>query len=576
MGNLQPTQIANALAGVTTPGERRRLVLQLADEKGVSAQSIYSAAKRGGFISGRSKRADAGTRTIPVTDAQLAQVAKIIHASHTNKGSIPLPAHEAIRLAETQAIIPAGVVSEAYLNQWMRARNVSKRHALQTTPHSRLRSLYPNHVHMIDASQCAQWYLADSGAVKHQRLNMEVYKNKQGDPRKITRLLLVDHYSGAFFAWYVQSETAREWIEFLYFAWADKSFLANRLAPFLPKETIDNLSAWFPFRGVPAMIYADKGSPVTRDVTQNVLNSLGINFDHHLPGNPRAKGANEGMQRHWERWFESRLHLNKATSLDQLNAWAFDCCMAINSTRPHARHGMPRFRLWNRDIEYIKDVPDYDFYRSYALAEPEVREVGNDGVIQFTPPAAGMPKGQYNFYRVPDVNLWGGKVEVAYSLFEFPTVKIINRRTGEFWHAKPLIRDGAGFLTEISAVIGQEFKQPAETEVQKALKQLKAEPMPSLEQVHVSDKHQQLTPAEHQVVAFKAPEEDVVRVYEPIPARRQLLQRLNSSMSELHPAQQAILKDITAKITHQQFLEIYDQLTQFDPNHNIIQLGAQA
>lgn len=577
-------EIASQLAGAQ-PGQRRRLALQLADEKGVSAQTIYTWGKLGGFTSGRSKRVDSGTRKIEVSDEQLSKIAELIHVSHSEKGRIPMPAHKAIHLAETAGIVLPGTVSEAYLNQWMCKRKISKRHALVRTPHTRLMSKYPNHVHMADASQCAQWFLDDSGNVAHQRRGMEVYKNKDGDPRKITRLLLVDHHSGAFFPWYVQTETTKDWIEFLYLAWSDKGFLADRLKAHLPPSV--NLSQLYPFRGVPDLLYADNGSPLKSHASKSLLQSLNIEFMTHLPGNPRAKGSNEGMQRHWERWFESGLLLNKATSLDQLNAWAIDYAIRVNATMVHARHGMTRFDCWSNHIEHIKDVPDFDFYKKFALRQTHLRKVSNDGVITYKPLPGSLPKGQSYAYRVPDVNLWGGAVEVSYCLFDYPRVRIVSPITGQCWETEPLLRNSAGFFPEISATIGENFKSPKNTDIHNAFvdhgfelqggKWKPAEPI-TLEKVHLSSDHKTPDPINHNIVAFvpAAPEFETLQT--PLQCKRYCLERLNAKFDSLHPFQRQLIDNIPDKgLTRTELAALYQELVHIDPAQIIsITEGAQA
>lgn len=557
MSQLNPTNIADRLRRAETPAERSRLVRQLADEKGVSAQSIYTAAKRGGFALTRKKRADAGTRMLPVTDEQLSQIAKLIHQSHTEKGRIPLPAHEAIRLAEQHGLVTPGVVTEAYLNAWMRSRQVSKQHALRRTPHTPLMSKYPNHVHMIDASQCAQWYIGNKGEVAHQRRNMDVYSNKDGDRRKITRLMLIDHYTGAFFVWYVASETARDWIDFLYLAWSDKSFLADRLAGYI---NTDNLSALYPFSGMPEMVYADNGSPIKASITRRVLDNLGIHFDTHMPYNPRAKGANETMQRHWERWFEGRLKLQPASSIEELNAWAFDTALAINSNRLHTRHGHTRFDFWRAGMEQVRQVPDYDFYKSYATSDPDVRKVAADGTIRFKPRHGVVPFKTSGVYRVPDVNLRGGEVEVSYCLYEYPRVRIVSRRTGQMFEVEPLIRDAAGFYPEISATIGETFRAQSLTDSQRAMADINDIDLPTLDQVHTNDDvatpdDTAPTPA---IVAFVPTEPDEVTVYTRLQARKLLLERLGAQrLDDLIDHQQAILLGLPDRVTRPELDEIH-------------------
>lgn len=460
---LPAENIYHALAGAATPAQRSRLVKSLSRTHNCTTQAIYKAAQRCGFNSNRKPRADRNTRSVAVTENQLRELALLIHKSETEKGRMPLTAEEAISIYERSGKLTHDTISPAYLNAWMRRHKISKTHALARTPHTRLMSLHPNHVHMVDASRCAQWYLDNRGRVTHQRRDQDVYSNKPGNPNQITRLLLVDHYSGAFFVWYTQEEAAVDWLSFLYRAWASKNFLADSLAQHLTPDALSCLSSYFPFRGLPRILYSDNGAPLKCAATKQMLAKMGIESLQHKPYAPRAKGANETMQRHWERWFEAGLKLHAAADLDELNAWAFDRCVEINAVRKHSRHGRTRFDVWTRDVAgHIVEVPDFEFYRSHAASAPEQKKVWPDRTIRF----------KNNFYRVEDVNLIGSFVEVSHVLFQPGHIRIVSRRTGQEWIAAPLQRNTAGFFPEISATIGENFRSQPFTDAQRAIADL--------------------------------------------------------------------------------------------------------
>lgn len=532
---LPSQEIAAKLAGARTPSERAAIVSDYARLYGATPQGVRKAAKNAGFSLDRKQRADAGTRDKPLTDAQLEAVAIILHRSISEKKMINMAPAEAIGIAESLGIIPPGSVSPDYLNAWMRSRNISKADALKRAPHTPLMSLHPNHVHQADASRCAQWYLADSGAVKQQR---KPYKNKEGHPAALQRLLLVDHFTGAFFVWYFQSETALDWMEFLYLAWAPKDFLAPRLAPFIdlsadaPHPTKENaheeilniyersaetterefqsalppfplgtpcssmaldnssrdsapaiqnselrtqnfLSRVFPFQGFPRIFYTDNGSPIKASATQVMLEKLGVQALFHTPYNPRAKGAVESTHRHWERWFETKLKLHPATSIAQLNAWAFDKCVEINSARIHSRYQRTRFDLWTSlAAGHVNAVPDYEFYRTYGASAPEIRTVTAAGTISYKPSGVRRPFECSGVYLVPDTNLRGTDVEVSYLLYDYPVCKIVSRKTGQVFTVAPLAQTEAGFFPAISATIGESYRSPAHTDSQRAFTNL--------------------------------------------------------------------------------------------------------
>jgi hypothetical protein len=205
--DLETAQIARDLSLCANSRDRSRCVARYSLQFRCTPQAVYNAANRAGFSSGRPTRADRGSRRKPVSDAQLAQVAALIHSTHTEKNRIPMSAETAIFLAENNHIIPPETVTPEYLNTWMRRHAIAKSDATRPTPHSRLRSLRPNHVHVFDTSVCAQWYLDNRGGVRLQPRGTALYKNKPANDRaKVIRYLLVDHFSGALFAWYAHTE----------------------------------------------------------------------------------------------------------------------------------------------------------------------------------------------------------------------------------------------------------------------------------------------------------------------------------------------------------------------------------
>jgi hypothetical protein len=475
---LHDDDIAAAVSAAAPGPARARVVREQAALYNVSQQAIYKSLARSGIDSGRRTRADRGTRRHPVSDAVIEQIARTIHATHTEKNRTPMPAWLAIKLFEDRGILKPGELSEDYLNAELRRRSIAKADAVRRTPHAALQSLHPNHVFQVDASVCAQWYLREDNAVAHQRRDLEVYKNKPGKPRTIKRFVGVDHYTGAIFVQYYSSETARDFVEFFYQLCAPKSFTARRLA--LDTTHTDSV---FPFRGIPRILYADKGSSLDAHAARRVLDNLQVQLITHTPGNPRAKGANETMQRHWEYSFESLLKLRPATSLDELNHWALEFSAYLNSQRPHSRHGQTRLNLWHSEIgNHLLEVPEYDIYKSLAISSPKTRRVGTDGTISFTPPAnlkTLIPDASC-IYRVPDTTLWGNTVEVDYSLYDFPDIIVTSRRGGEErrFSLSPLhLNPRSGFERE-AAVIGESYRAPAYTDSQRAFAALQSSATP--------------------------------------------------------------------------------------------------
>jgi len=471
------SKLARELASVTSPAERSRIVARAALLYNCSTQAVYNAASRGGFTSGRTTRSDIGRRRKAVPDSHLAVLAGMIHNTHTEKNRIPLAADTAIFLAETQGIIPAGSVTPAYLNRWMRERAISKTDALRTAPSVNMRSLHPNHLHQFDSSVCAQWYLHSDGSLHHQRRGFEVYKNKAGSSRpKLLRHLLVDHHTGAFFLWYAHSEATPDLLNFFYLAWARKSQIADVSPGTAALLNNVDLDAQFPFRGVPQILLTDKGSSLESDLTGRMLDSLGVRHITHVPGNPRAKGSVEGMMYKVECYFESRLQgTNRATSLDQLNAWALDASIQYQTARAHTRHKLPRFDAWNAWItpDVLREMPSWDLYRELAVVAPATRRVRSDGTLSYRPDfrtaSDGTPTTPET-YRVTNPNLIGGEVTVRCNFYEYPLVRVSAPGMEEALLLAPVPRDAAGFLNDnYAAVVGEEYSRHSFTNTQRAL-----------------------------------------------------------------------------------------------------------
>jgi hypothetical protein len=476
----QVEQIARSLS-VTRPGrERADVVRDLAEYYECSEQSIYNAAKRGGWVSGKARRADKGQHRLALTDADYQRVAQLIHETYTEKGAIPLSAWRAVQIAEQSGWIPAGVMSGERLNSWMRRGRVSKKDALAPASYSHLITKHPNHWHMVDASRCSQWYF-ENERLQYKRRGLDDHRNKRQatKPRGIIRLLLVDHFSGALFPWYVQSETTLDLVKFLYAAWAPKSYLAE-VNPLLAdlNQSLESrgcdLSSVFPLQGMPENLYSDNGSALVAWITESLMQRLDIGQDTHQIENPQAKGANERMQYVWETNFESGLHHQKAETIDQLNAWAVSFAMYFNAHRKHRRHGATRFDCWVRNISLaergIRHPPDWAIFRSLVTSKPMVRQVDMNGLFYFNPP--GAPKCDVecsHVYRIADREAFGTDITAEYSLFDYPSVVATSFRTGKKYTCAPLLKTAIGWLPEIGAIMGETYRSNPMSESERAL-----------------------------------------------------------------------------------------------------------
>lgn len=313
-------------------GDKAKVIAIYERLTGLAPATLYARAKKHGFSSGRKSRADKGGLKCGLTDEQIEYVAALIQTTaRDNKGGI-MPVARAIEIAVDNRVIEKDQVSESHMQKILREREISKKHMREATPHTEMKSLHPNEVHLVDVSVCIQYYLSN-GKLKLMK-EAEFYKNKPDNFKKVkTRLLrylLVDHFSGAFHLKYYDTtgETANNLFDFLCEGW-------------MPKE--DNR---LPFHGVPKFMLWDAGSAALSKPMQAMFERLGIKTPEGLPHNPRRQGAVETMHNVIEQWFESGLKIQPATSVEQLNSWAQDWMINFQSTRIHTRTKMPRTLCW--------------------------------------------------------------------------------------------------------------------------------------------------------------------------------------------------------------------------------------
>lgn len=458
-------------------GNRRGVIKRWADLLQKSEKSIYRILKDRGFGCGRKKRCDKG-KINGVTEDQLRQVAAILFESWTEKYRKPImPAWKAIEMAERSDIIEKGSLSEHKFNRWLRNNNISKKDISRPTPHVEMRSLFPNHMHQYDVSVCAQWYLKDDGSIGHQRRNVEVYKNKPGKPRQLKRHVIVDHFSGAFFVMYFESENVRDSLEFLLNAWMRKSCIdildslgLGERGQTRPQERpvsdpgfygrLEMVCERFIFRGVPKILYTDKGSAIKSGMCLQLFKRLGIEYLSHEKELPRALGSGETHMWIWERAFESELKLKPARSLLELNVRAMEYAIKFQSEKRHTRHGRVRFAAWNSiKGDQLRDLPeDRDVIRSLAMRGNEERNVDYKGYIFYN----------NNKYLVPGERWRGERVLVGPDIFH--PGNIVVEHNGEKICLAPLKMNAWGFSEK--AVTWGDFKRPSDTDTMREVKSI--------------------------------------------------------------------------------------------------------
>lgn len=375
-------------------GTKGEIKQSFCDLYGWTLQKLHRELPKVGWSSGRARRCDAGTTS--QDESAIHELAATLKLGVRKNGKVTMETPNARSMLAVNG--REFQVSNSRLNTLLRQRNLDIQSQKQATPHLNLRSLHPNHVHLVDPSLCLLYYLP-SGEQQLIR-DDEAYKNKpefieRVGELKVWRYVLVDHYSSAVIVRYVQSkgETQANLYDFLLYAWQR---IAGR-----------------PFHGVPKLLVWDKGSANTSAAIKIALAALQVDSYEHMAGNPRAKGAVEQANNLVEKLFESRLKYEPVSGVEALNRAAEAWANAYNANRiPHYdsrlfRKGMAkpqaRFDIWQLIREHqLRLLPDLDVCRYLLSAEPVVRKVRADLCVSFRHPVAKQTL-QYDLRGIANV-----------------------------------------------------------------------------------------------------------------------------------------------------------------------------
>ncbi|MEW8494267.1 MAG: hypothetical protein AB2604_10715 [Candidatus Thiodiazotropha taylori] len=361
-------------------GQKTIMVEAFAAQFQWSKQKVYRELKRIGFDTGRKRRSDAGTtKQNQETLTALAATLKL-GVRKNGKATMEVPNARSLLAANGHEFS----VGNSRIRTLLRNQKLDLATQKQPTPHVRLRSLHPNHVHMVDPSLCLLYYSPDGKQrVLH---DDEIYKNKPDWVQKVGNLkcwryVLIDHYSSVVSVRYYQAagETPENLYDFLLWSWSQNQ---------------NN-----PFHGVPKLLVWDKGSANTASAVKRAMKALQVETYEHKAGNPRAKGAVEEANNLVEKLFESRLLYEPVHSIDELNAAAENWQIAYNADqlpqydarlkRPTMRTPLARFAIWQKiRREQLRLLPDVDVCRYLLSAEPKPRKVRGDLSITFAHPVA--------------------------------------------------------------------------------------------------------------------------------------------------------------------------------------------
>ncbi|HAM41252.1 MAG TPA: hypothetical protein DCP69_07905 [Candidatus Omnitrophica bacterium] len=428
--------------------ERKTVLERYQGMYGYSKEHLYRIAREFGFVSGRKEREDKGLSVL--AEEQIDFVAAFINKSaRENKGSF-MPVENAMEIAIDNNILQRGEISVGGMGRILRDRQMDAKRQNAPTPHTEMRSLHPNHVHLVDSSVCIQYYLADGG-LKIMRED-EFYKNKFENFKKVKeplqRYVLTDHFSSSLFVKYyvAAGETAENLFDFLVCAWEAKQ------------------DERFPFRGAPLKMLMDGGCHAkARAMGAGFWDGLDIDIIPGKTGNSRRQGAVEVHHNIWEMWFETRLRFDPASTVEELNLKARDFCIWFNATRKHTRTQMTRLSCWMLiKSEQLRELPERAVLQDLMNKPEETRTVTNHMISyegkSFNLKFANIPHGS----KVKVIkNIWKWKdsiITVSYdnNLFDVQSVEKLPAELGGF--------------SAHAAIIGEEYKAQPHTVTQQGMK----------------------------------------------------------------------------------------------------------
>lgn len=414
---------------------------------GISRNTVYSRLRTVGWTSGRKTRKGAGERQVPYEVAQM--VSAIMVGSVRANGKRLLSVEAAMDIARANGFEIS--VSPSTMLRALRDYGLHPKQLMQPSPHTPMRSLYPNHVWQVDASICVLYYLDNGGlaVMDEKRFNDNKPKNyAKVSKNRVIRYIVTDHYSGAFYVRYFlrPGEDSETLFEFLVDAFSG------------PRHKQD------PFHGVPERLIWDAGSANQSRLIKGFLDLLSVDHRAHAVGNPRAKGQVERTHDLVERDFEGRLFMLKVDDLSHLNDLAGIWMRSPRgNARLHSRTNATRYGLWsNRVQEHLRLCPPREVCEQLLSYGIEERIVKSNMMISYA--LNGKKSHLYSVARVPGVMI-GDEVGVSVNPYRYPNVDV-RLREGDQWgtpyECEPEETDDAGFLMS-AAVFGEEFKRKPDT-----------------------------------------------------------------------------------------------------------------
>lgn len=427
------TDYARTLEQIDDPAERSRLIKTWAEQLRIDRKRMYQELAKAGWSSGRTRRSDAGETHVP--PASLDYLATMMKSAVRQNGKSTMFIPVARQVAEANGISFNGV-SNAYLARLLKERALDlETQKSSTKSHVRMRSLHPNHVHLVDPSLCLLYYLP-GGEQRMERIpkkknsqhiieDSEAYKNKpfleKKGHLKVWRYVLVDHRSGSLCVRYYQmpGESMVALWDFLMYAWRAKE------------------NPVYAFHGVPEWLIWDAGSANVSKPIAKAVDALDVKTHVHMPGAPRVKGAVEVANNIVETCFESRLRFQPVDSVDELNAAVENWVALYNADQIEGidcrlnRRGTIFVRLdaWlTIRPEQLRELPvEAEELLTY---QPETRKVGGDLTVTCVHPRLKQ-RCVYKVGGLPGVRV-GATVEIQPLLMdEYGALRVRHTWEGE-------------------------------------------------------------------------------------------------------------------------------------------------
>ena len=376
--------------------ERRQRIQAAAAFYGVSEPTLYRLLRQRQHPRALG-RADRGIpRVLPKAELEryLELIAALQVRTSNGKGR-HLSTREAIRLLEDYGVdtaeghvqAPKGLLKKPTVNAYLKAWGLDWRTVRREPPAVRFQAQYRNELWQFDISPsdlkqlpAPAWLDASKGAPT------------------LFLLSVVDDRSGVAYQEYhcAYGEAVEVALRFLFNAMAPKA------------------DARFPFAGRPAALYMDHG-PVTRShVFHQVMDSLGIEVQTHLPRGhdgrrttARAKGKVERPFRTVKEAHETLYHFHVPQTEAEANAWLFNYLLRYNDS-PHRTEAHTRLEDWVQHLppEGLREMCSWERFCTFAR-EPETRKVAGDAQVS----VAGVR------YEV-DPDLAGETVTVWFGLYD--------------------------------------------------------------------------------------------------------------------------------------------------------------